>query len=575
MKAFDAAVEYPRKRASIACNFCRHRVQDVPAEILHRLNNLEALLEQQKDAIAQLTAQVASSPTSTQYSNPSCSPQPRYWDPSENHRSPIGFPPQQSRAYEVPFAIPLGHHTPTGSFFALDRIKNLIGEYPHDFFFRLEVKRPFDDFKGLGTPQSFDQIEPYRLQPHVIHPLVVQFLEHVHPFFPIIEETSVHALFDTFPASPKANVRTSLCLIILALGKVSLNSTTIFDIEAERGHSGVEYFASAWVNLSQGPQPDFSVDHMLPVALFYGSLYLRYIGRPLQAWQLIKRASDSVQFMITQLQATKTQEQRDILLRTAWGCYILECDDLAEFHHLSRSGIEIVVEQLGFPGFSISNNGSKSREVFLAMCSIRTILNRVQESSHSIPTQHANDATTSPQRHSIGSLEKICGEFDRQLETWFNYLPKAIKPNLDVAIAPDDPYDSYIRARYFATEHIICRPSLFLAAQSTTALPVYIFENCQKCVHSCREFIMATTYLLQKRTHSNWPRMQALLAAVFTLSIAKTTPSLEALVHDFDEIAKEAIQSIEPWARHFETADTIMGMMKTIRQKLRVSIQTI
>lgn len=143
------------------------------------------------------------------------------------------------------------------------------------------------------------------------------------------------------------------------------------------------------------------------------------------------------------------------------------------------------------------------------MCSIRTILNRVQESSHSIPTQHANDATTSPQRHSIGSLEKICGEFDRQLETWFNYLPKAIKPNLDVAIAPDDPYDSYIRARYFATEHIICRPSLFLAAQSTTALPVYIFENCQKCVHSCREFIMATTYLLQKRTHSNWPRMQA------------------------------------------------------------------
>jgi hypothetical protein len=184
-------------------------------------------------------------------------------------------------------------------------------------------------------------------------------------------------------------------------------------------------------------------------------------------------------------------------------------DDLAEFHHLNRSGIEGVVDKLGFPGFSISGNGNKSRQVFLAMCSIRTILNRVQENTHPISTQHVNETTTSFQKQSIGSLEKICGEFDRQLEAWFKYLPKAIKPNLDIAIVPNDPYDSYIRARYYATEHIICRPSLFLAAQSSTALPVYIFESCQKCVRSCREFIMATSFLLRKRTHSNWPRMQA------------------------------------------------------------------
>jgi hypothetical protein len=63
------------------------------------------------------------------------------------------------------------------------------------------------------------------------------------------------------------------------------------------------------------------------------------------------------------------------------------------------------------------------------------------------------------------------------------------------------------------------------------------------------------------------------LAAIFTLSIAKTTPSLEALVHDFDTLVKDAIESIEPWAQHFEMADTILGMMKTIRQKLRVSAQ--
>jgi hypothetical protein len=65
------------------------------------------------------------------------------------------------------------------------------------------------------------------------------------------------------------------------------------------------------------------------------------------------------------------------------------------------------------------------------------------------------------------------------------------------------------------------------------------------------------------------------LAAVFTLSIAKTSPSLATLIQDpeFDYCIGEAIESIEPWAQHSETADVILGMMKTIRRKVRVSMQ--
>lgn len=64
-----------------------------------------------------------------------------------------------------------------------------------------------------------------------------------------------------------------------------------------------------------------------------------------------------------------------------------------------------------------------------------------------------------------------------------------------------------------------------------------------------------------------------MLAAIFTLSTAKTTPALEALVPDFDELVKEAIQCIEPWAGHCEAADTIISMLKTIRQKVRVLVR--
>jgi len=288
-----------------------HRVQDVPAEILFRLNHLEVLLEQQKDAIAKLTAQVASSsPTdqSVQLSNASIySSQLRCnWDTSSENqygdRSSLDFSSQQSpNSYDIPFSIPLNHHTPTGSLFALDRIKYLIGDYPHNFFYLLEVKRPFDSFVIPGIPQSFNQIDKSRYDDKVQTALIDKFLEHVHPFFPIVEEKLIASLFETFPSSSKANaVDTSLCLIILALGKVSSNPKSIFDIESDGELSGAEYFASAYHNLNNGLNPPFSTDYLLPLALFYASLYLRYIGRPFQAWQLINLASKSVQFMISQ-----------------------------------------------------------------------------------------------------------------------------------------------------------------------------------------------------------------------------------------------------------------------------------
>lgn len=64
-----------------------------------------------------------------------------------------------------------------------------------------------------------------------------------------------------------------------------------------------------------------------------------------------------------------------------------------------------------------------------------------------------------------------------------------------------------------------------------------------------------------------------LLAAIFTLSIAKSTPSLESLVQDFDCLVGNAIECTQPWAKHFETANVILQMLETIRRKFRVSAQ--
>ncbi|KAI3115044.1 transcriptional regulator family: Fungal Specific TF [Penicillium roqueforti] len=620
MKSFESRppVDYPRKRASIACNFCRHRkrkcdgqkptcglctdagaqcvyqesdrVQDIPAEILLRLTHLETLIEQQKDAITELAARVgASSDHPGRSSSSIYASQPKYdWDPSPEHvydKSSFGlFSPENTYGSEYAFTIPFGHHTPTGSLFALDRVKNLVGDYPQDFFKQIEKKRPFNSIQAAGIPQAFEQIDVSRLHPQVTKPLITEFLHHVHAFFPIVEPQLLQMLFDTFSTYTKVNsIQTSLYLVILALGKVSTNPQRIFDIEADKDLSGMEYFASAYHYLNSPLITSFAADHLLPLALFYGSLYLRYIGRPIQAWEMIREASGSVQIMISELHDMNTHEERASLYRIAWACFILECDDLAEFN-FPPSGIEVLVDRLPFP--RISEDSRNGHLVFLAMCSIRKLLNRVHSALYakpdqanfhtSPPPQHTSDTpSVTPQKQSITSLKTISEELDRQLEDWFGSLPNPIRPTLGNSISADHPYDTYILARYYATKHIICRPSLVFAAhsQGSTVLPEFIFANCKKCVDSCRKFIWAASLLMMQRTHSNWHRMQAILAAIFTLSTAKTTPALEPLVPDFDELVKEAIQCVEPWAQYCETADTVVSMLKTIRQKVRVLVR--
>jgi hypothetical protein len=279
-------------------------VQDIPAEILLRLTHLETLIEQQKDAITELSARVASSDHPGRSTPTIYSSQPKYdWDPSPQHvydKSSFNlFSPENPYGQEYAFTIPPGHHTPPGSLFALDRIKNLIGDYPEDFFKQIEIKRPFNSIQVAGIPQAFEQIDRSRLHPQVTKPLITEFLNHVHPYFPVLEPQLLHMLFETFSTYTKVNsIQTSLYLVILALGKASSNPEQILNIEAEKDLNGMEYFASAYHYLNSPSITSFTADHLLPLALFYGSLYLRYIGRPIQAWRMVRDASNSVQLMI-------------------------------------------------------------------------------------------------------------------------------------------------------------------------------------------------------------------------------------------------------------------------------------
>ncbi|CAK7215502.1 hypothetical protein SBRCBS47491_002503 [Sporothrix bragantina] len=74
------------------------------------------------------------------------------------------------------------------------------------------------------------------------------------------------------------------------------------------------------------------------------------------------------------------RDETDYVVRLCWTCFLLECDALAEFH-LPRSGMELIIDSMPFPSFTDNGHdvAGRSGMMFLAMCSIRRLLNRVHK----------------------------------------------------------------------------------------------------------------------------------------------------------------------------------------------------
>lgn len=159
--------------------------------------------------------------------------------------------------------------------------------------------------------------------------------------------------------------------------------------------------------------------------------------------------------------------------------------------------------------------------VFLAVCSIRRLLNRIHNAIYSSATKGmipssptsllANEST--PQvvpGPRMDTLDHICKELARQLDVWYDSLPPAISPNLDESV-PTDLSEGWLRLRYWSTKHIIYRPwVLFVSSlEEDQNVSADVLTNCQKCLISCRNYILTATHMLGQRTQYTWQTLQA------------------------------------------------------------------
>jgi hypothetical protein len=193
-------------------------------------------------------------------------------------------------------------------------------------------------------------------------------------------------------------------------------------------------------------------------------------------------------------------------------------DILAELH-LPRSGIELAIDQMQFP--NLRNPNERSELLFLALCSVRRLLNRIHNTIYASDVEpvlkpsspsfgQINEVALSPGASTINSLESVVAELDHQLESWFYYLPSIIKPELSHNTPVDKP-EAWLRLRYWSAKHIISRPCLIYAALATNQedMPAFVLEYSKICVDSCRNYLETAGHVLLERTVFTWMMNQA------------------------------------------------------------------
>ncbi|OAA54716.1 Transcription factor [Niveomyces insectorum RCEF 264] len=474
--------------------------------------------------------------------------------------------------------IPAHHHTTTSSLFSLPAIKSLVGYYPPNLFYDIESSQDLNTHLALDCDLA-SLLAEVDLAPDTTAGLIANYFSNVHPKFPILDHGVFLALFQrALPDGYSYDADLAICLLVLALGVLV---STEGNVGSHRCDDGMPYFRIAYRILTTQWAGSFS-SRAQPTGLILAAIYFCFKAMPLAAWKMAYMASNNLQLLAhdPSVDINNNNADADMLSRLCWTCFVIECDSLSEFH-LPRSGIEVAIDRMYFPQLGGHNN--RNALLFLALCSIRRLLNRVHNAVYTSANKNSSKSFIAPdiasaeptdQQAALAQLLSMAGvidELQRQLDAWYDSLPELIKPDLSTTV-PQDTQDAWLRIRYWSAKHIISRPSLVYAARwaDGTDLPDYVYRYAEMCIESSRCYIETVIHTLNKRTHYSWMVVQACLSNSMLLATAAMSPPLQHLVPDINSILMRLPHALQPWALPDSSAEAIIVILQNLRHKIRL-----
>ncbi|KAK5625055.1 hypothetical protein RRF57_000771 [Xylaria bambusicola] len=241
-----------------------------PAAVIDRLSRIEAILEQQSQQIYQLNIRPSQSP------HPSPHPTSQSDHLSERQSDFfIRLPADPDTSLESSsFLIPKNHGALATTLLALPQVRDIIGDYPRDYFFQVEEQLPL--------PGILDRIHDGPLTWPLLDTatmdiLAASYFQHVHPHQPLFTPRTFRSWQTRLLDHDLDDITTSICLCVYALGAVS---------STQGGHQkapetlGLEYFQPALKMMIRDVLWEFRSSISMCQALLLASSYFSHLGRP-------------------------------------------------------------------------------------------------------------------------------------------------------------------------------------------------------------------------------------------------------------------------------------------------------
>ncbi|OAA81166.1 Zn(2)-C6 fungal-type DNA-binding domain protein [Akanthomyces lecanii RCEF 1005] len=550
----DGVVDYPRRRATIACEVCRSRKSRCDGNrpkcklcaelgancvyrepgvkldagdkmIMEQLNRIEGMLQ------TNMSQQAARGSIATNPSQPSPA-----ISSAAAVLSPDGpFPTTNSSGNAVPIILNGGLGTWASSAAAGTNISTMPKCHTNAAFHLLQWPLIRDLVPRQYDPQILVQLEMEREPLHSLaktpavdlsntQAYVEAYFTKVNVWYACVNPYTWKvqyraALSNGFREGPES----CIVLLVLALGQASLGGH-IASLPRGDDPPGLPYFTAAWSLLPGMLTANNAVAaqcHLLAAA------YLFYLARPLEAWSLLGSASAKLQLLLMAPASRVPPGQMELVERIYWNTLLFESDLLAELD-LPHSGVAQFEEQVGLPGGFASDGeddeqqdrvGADELWYFLAEIALRRLLNRVSTLLYS------DDAFVRPPN--LGHMVK---ELDYQLTQWYESLPPPLQFSF-ARVPLQDPVQTVLKLRYYACKVIIYRPYIHCVLEDARgfAEPV-VREGCLKCLDaSVRQLEHISEHHAGHMPYT-WQGALSMASQSLLIMGATMSPSLQGLV---------------------------------------------
>lgn len=584
LEAFqDDILDYPRRRAVIACDICRSRKSkcdggrpkcklctDLGAIctyrepgvkldagdklILERLNHIEGLLQ------TTLSRRQAG-PTSPASSNVASEGRPF----SASIGSCAGSVPLSGFGIVSPTTnisvMPKTHTTPALHLLQWPVIRDLVSKQcDPQVLMQLEMSRePLE----AQTPYTLD------LSPEKTLEYARAYFNKANVWYAVVNPYSWHShLRIASSMSFRSGPESCIVLLVLALGQAAGTGTTISRIPADEPIPGMDYFGAAWTLL---PSLMVRNDVVSCQCHILAAAYLLYLVRPLEAWNLLCNASIKLQLLLSAPNSIPPQV-RELSERVYWNTLMIESDLLAELD-LPHSGIVAFEESMRLPrSFPYDATVAGSDELpgnddiwyFLAEIALRRLLNRV------------SNLLYSQKRSSIASLEPIVAELEYQLEQWYANLPPSIQFPRE-PVPTRDRVQTVLRLRYLACRTIIFRPYIqAVLGDESLAQEPGVKTACAKGLEAC--YLQLDNILAHHDGHIPYLWQGALSVTSQTLLLMGATLSgvLSALLpasHHADSVIPSVVGEVQRLAHLAPSLELCAELLREAEERRQVLMQ--